>query len=354
MPRLLFAIVGVGSGNSTRNLAILRELAADRDLEIKIAAQGRAYEFFKDRFPTFPLEEVTYTKDARFTPWSLLKSNLSFPRKFLRNVAAYGRILDEYRPDLIVADSDFYCLRPARRRRIPILTLNSSAVVVETFRRLRPRPRGHFFSYRLIESTDYWIQRRFATEVICPVVQLMGGLSRKFHQVPPIVRQEFLRDDDAPPQTQRRALTVMLGGSGIGAETLDLRFWKEPCAALGRLPLGPRQLEVLGFTDRPDILLRQSDRVIIQGGFSSISELIALRKPCIVVPIPGHAEQFINAHTLERLGVAIRSRGTDLPRALNLLEKRYDSMRRRYDELNLACDGHLAAAQIIREFARAT
>jgi uncharacterized protein (TIGR00661 family) len=46
-----------------------------------------------------------------------------------------------------------------------------------------------------------------------------------------------------------------------------------------------------------------ADLMLVNGGFSAVSEAFALRKPMVVLPIPNHAEQWVNARTIEQLGV---------------------------------------------------
>jgi hypothetical protein len=50
-------------------------------------------------------------------------------------------------------------------------------------------------------------------------------------------------------------------------------------------------------------LLARADALVINGGYSAVSEAFALRKLCFVVPVPGHAEQFVNASLVQDLGL---------------------------------------------------
>jgi predicted glycosyltransferase len=50
-------------------------------------------------------------------------------------------------------------------------------------------------------------------------------------------------------------------------------------------------------------LLAGADALVINGGYSAVSEAFALRKPVFVVPVPGHAEQFVNVHLAKDLGL---------------------------------------------------
>ena len=41
-----------------------------------------------------------------------------------------------------------------------------------------------------------------------------------------------------------------------------------------------------------------------------------MRKPLVVIPVPNHAEQWINARTIEHLGVGMSAQEADLESAL--------------------------------------
>ena len=65
-------------------------------------------------------------------------------------------------------------------------------------------------------------------------------------------------------------------------------------------------------------MLAGADALIINGGYSAVSEAFALRKPVFVVPVPGHAEQFVNASLVNDLGLGYVATETDV---LDQLEK---------------------------------
>jgi UDP:flavonoid glycosyltransferase YjiC (YdhE family) len=50
-------------------------------------------------------------------------------------------------------------------------------------------------------------------------------------------------------------------------------------------------------------LLARADALVINGGYSALSECFAFRKPTFVLPVPGHAEQFVNASLASDFGL---------------------------------------------------
>ena len=348
-PRFLFCIVGVGAGNTTRNLAILRELESLGPCEIRIAAQGRARVLLQQHYHTIPLREVSYTKSGRFSPFSIVRSNLGFPIRFWQNMKQLRAIMINYAPDVVVADSDFYCLRPARKLGIKLASINNSAVIVETIAREGGLPRSCRASYRFIEKTDYWLQRRYPELVLCPTIREVPGLSPKFVQIPPMVRPEI-----TPLEEPGREIVVLTGGSGIDTERMDLtglegQHVRVLGAPLSRVPSHARQA---GFSLDVMEHFREAKVLVMQGGFSSVSEAVALRIPTVVVPIANHAEQWVNGRMVEQLGFGLScptpEQTSDCVKQVLLDYPRYLAAAR---ALDIPTDGHKAAAKHLRELA---
>lgn len=94
-------------------------------------------------------------------------------------------------------------------------------------------------------------------------------------------------------------------------------------------------------------LLKNADALIVNGGYSSVSEAIALRKPSFVIPLPGHAEQFINAGMVEELGLGYRVTADSVMTVLRQLHERnsWEGLRPQAEYIDL--DGAEEAADII-------
>lgn len=352
--KILYAIVGVGLGNLSRTLAILEELPADK-YEINFIAQGKAYELIKARYHTFRFEEVVYSGSNNFNLLNVIKKNYLFPLKFLQNVKKAAQILDSYKPDVLIVDSDFYCFFPAKKRRIPIISVNSSPATVIKFREFRTSVFEKFFSYYCIESVDAYLQKKFPDLVICPIITPLKNLSGKYKQVNPIVRRQFLEQSAASSKNAfefEYDVALIIGGSGIGSRDIDLRSYNGKCLAIGQsggLQL-PANAQYIGFSENPAEYLSRAKILVVQGGFNSVSEVIALQKPSVIVPIKGHSEQFANAKWVEKLGLGIASEGDTVVKALEQLEKNYEHYIENFRKNAIRCTGAAEAAQLLQEF----
>lgn len=332
-------------------LAVLDELETDR-FDIAIVGPPSVARQAPPCFKTYSLHEVTYGVDG-FSALNILKSNVSLPVKLKKNYGRCVQVFDHFRPDVLIVDSDFHCLPLAGKRRIPVISLNSSFATVKLFKELRGSPFQMAFSYYCIERVDLWMQRRYADVVICPVIEPVGLNWKGLHEIHPIVRRQFL---EVPPEQPRTAeafeVAVMLGGSGLGVSDIDLSSLRGKTVVMGKtcgMKLPP-EARVVDFDPKPAARLARAEILVVQGGFNSISEVLALRKPAVLVPIAHHAEQFVNARTVEKLGVARVAWNGHVVDEINAIRANYDDYKKSCRDLTVRCDGALQAASLIREF----
>lgn len=99
-------------------------------------------------------------------------------------------------------------------------------------------------------------------------------------------------------------------------------------------------------------LLQKADLVVVNGGFSAVSEAFYMRKPLVVVPVPRHAEQWLNARMIEKLGVGVRAGEGDMEDVAFHAMERIDEFRSAYARLPPIENGAEAAADAILSLAR--
>jgi len=288
IPALQIQCAGHGLGNATRILAIIEELRAlepspDR-LRIEVATWGKALTWLGERheslgFGLTPLEPFG-PSPAGIPAW-------------LRNCRKVAALADRIRPGAVLLDSDLH-FAPLRRRGIPLLCLGQAHEVLRRARAFGLIPRGlaEWKSLLVFEALDAWIQRRIARKVFVPCAHpRLFHATPRLRPVPLIARQTFVMTPTTPAP-RSAPVGMLLSGSGI--ESKRLTSWAES-RGIRVIPSS------LGADGRPAIDAFRA--VIIQGGLSSISECIARKRPMIVVPIPGHFEQRVNAYEVELQGL---------------------------------------------------
>ncbi len=137
------------------------------------------------------------------------------------------------------------------------------------------------------------------------------------------IKEELRRDDFIPigyiasfdkikvPRSDEFSILLTFGGSNVGKYAIKIlsRYLKNIDAKI-YIALGPRISEeeipegnftCIGFTTEIYKYFAKASVVITSGGYSTISDLLYLRKPTIIFPIRGHFEQINRAKILQSI-----------------------------------------------------
>jgi UDP-N-acetylglucosamine--N-acetylmuramyl-(pentapeptide) pyrophosphoryl-undecaprenol N-acetylglucosamine transferase len=114
----------------------------------------------------------------------------------------------------------------------------------------------------------------------------------------------------------------------------------------------PKNVHVVPFIDSLAGLIRNVDLVISRAGASTLSEILALKVPSILIPSPyvANNHQYYNALDLENLGVSILIEEKKLSPELllvtinDLMKNKYTKMKKNLDKLN-----NISSSEIIYE-----
>lgn len=355
--KILFLVNGLGLGNSTRCHAIIQRLAAF-GAHIEIITSGNGHWYFEGRpeiSRIHAIEALYYgSSEGRISIVRTILSMRDFYKIMRRNARAVDRVLDEFKPDVVVTDS-VYTVRPMKKRGIPIVAFNNADVVHYSYRHFTDRPASIRAQFWVVEEMDYLFHRLFPRRVLSPcldasIPQGHGNITR----IGPIVRQGFSTSVAAGPV---KRVLIMLSGSRFGSPV-----------NLAAHAAYPFHIDVIGRSTPEDAnlpsnivfhgklrdnahIVEAADLVILNGGFSAVSEAFAMRKPMVVVPVPRHAEQWVNGRTIERLGVGFMAGEDTISQAMITAVARIDEFRDAYRRLESARDGAQEAADEIRRIA---
>jgi len=94
-------------------------------------------------------------------------------------------------------------------------------------------------------------------------------------------------------------------------------------------------------------LMRQADLLVVNGGCSAVSEALVLGKPMVVLPVPRHAEQWVNGRIVRHLGVGTIAAEAELEDATEAALADIDRLRAGYRALPPFGDGATRAAELI-------
>lgn len=309
--RCLFLINGLGLGNSTRCFAVMEHLI-EAGMEVHVLTSGNGLEFFRGK-PIHSLTPVMgYSYSGRNGHVSGVRTHLAILSHLRVTWVKQRQIreaLDRIQPDVAVLDSE-YVIHPFHRRGVPVAAINNAEVVVTEYLKARDNPasiRNHFW---LIEFFDYLFHRTFCDRVLSPSAFPTPPRRPNFRRIGLIVRSALRQAADGarlaplPQPRDIRTVVFMLSGSIFASK---IAFEEQPLPfhvdVVGRD--GPSTADVTfhGRVMNNIDLLRKADVLVVNGGYSAVSEAMFLGKPTLVIPVPAHAEQYVNARMVRDLGL---------------------------------------------------
>lgn len=306
----LFIINGLGMGNSTRCHAIM-EYLMERGIRIHVLTSGNGLIYFsgvKGIASLTPMESFFYSgKNGGVSGWRTFASIHALYGKSTDKRRQLDELLQRLHVDIAVTDSE-YITSPLRRRKIPIIGLNNADVVVSEYLKCSNPPRNIRSHFWFVEYTDYLFHRFFCDWVISPAAA--PGMARhpRIRRVGLIVRRAVLEALPAVPPppvlpASIKSMVFLLSGSifaskvafGDGIFPFAVDVIGRDGTNVGSVTYRGRLMDNIAF-------LQKADAIVVNGGFSAVSEAMALGKPTFVIPVPGHAEQFLNAQVLANMG----------------------------------------------------
>ncbi len=315
----LFVINGLGMGNSTRCYAVM-EYLIEAGFQIHVLTSGNGLAFFKDKpgiASLTPTDCFYYSgSNGGISGWSTLKSIGKLAAIARRKKGQLEALLEKIRPDIAVIDSE-YSIAPFRRRGIPVIGLNTSEIVVSEYLKQRSVPgvRSHFW---FVEFSDYLFHRHYCDLVLSPFPLRTPTRHPKFKRIGLIARRAVIANARAsaksfPAPRELRNVVFMLSGS-VHASHIHFAEHEFPFKihVVGRPGESRGNVIFHGRLMDNTQLLAQADALVINAGYSAVSEAFVLGKPVFVVPVPGHAEQFVNARLVSELGLGFVATEADV------------------------------------------
>jgi hypothetical protein len=351
MKRVLFLVNGLGLGNATRCHAIMQQLG-EAGVECSVATSGNGLWYFRqqpDVGEPLELNALHYgTANGRISVSRTVLSMFDYAGSIRTNGRIIAAAIDSLKPHALVTDST-YLHRTGRMRRLPLLAVNNADVVCTLYRRYPDRPTSIRLQFHAVEKLDFLYHRTVPDVSLSPRLDTIADTPpAPYYRVGPIVRPSCR---PSPTSGRPKRILIMLSGSRFGS-SVNLTRTPGTCSVdiVGRSRPDGRLVDRCRYLGRvlntPELAV-DADLLVVNGGFSAVSEAFVMRKPLIVIPVPNHAEQWVNARTICELGVGMMAREEELEDALTIALDRIETFRAAYARLPAAPDGAQQAASRI-------
>ena len=300
MARIAYGVHGTGHGHAIRALTVARHYP---EHEFLFVTHGDGSVILGNEFKVVECPNpVTPVRSHKVDIPVLVSENFRVFRKARRLIERAGGILDEFQPDAVLSDYEFFLPRACRRLGIPCLSLDHQHVVTECHHVIPWRQQYSYFStycairFLFSKASDYIVTSFFQPPLKKNV---------KARLVPPLLRDLVL---GMTPETGRHVLAYH--GYETSKDFFDfLKTIQHPVKVYGSDRESVEGHLFFKKTSEEGFLedLATCRYVVCSGGNSLISEALFYGKPLILFPIKNAFEQFLNCHYVEGLGYGVYS-----------------------------------------------
>ena len=295
MARILYGVCGEGRGHSSRAKEITTYLEKEGH-QVKLLSYDKGYTMLSPYFDiaritgprlSFGNNKIKYLKTA-------LKNCLKSPGA-IRSVRDALRIVNEFKPQLILSDLEPTSFLVANIKKIPFISIGNHHLLTNT--RIE-YPRKYMKDAATARAVTNLITPRSKAYLVTAF--LSGEIkNKKTFIFPPLLRKEVL---ETTPEEGNHILVYLASPFNKFMETLkqiDKKF------IVYGFEKDEQEGNICFKSKGPEEFLRdlaESEGVIANAGFTLITEALFLGKPYLAFPIKGHFEQILNAYHLEKLG----------------------------------------------------
>ncbi len=339
--RIQFAPSGVGLGHAGRCIPIAQGLQERyKEIEIYFSTYLDAVDYVRQEgFPTAEVRSMDFkvkpdgTVDFRRTVMN--PGPFVAPFNFLEQICKEIKIMETFKPDVIVSDSRASPLIASRMLRIPaVCILNQFQVII-------PRKTHYLRLAKFADAMTLAILGKIWTtgvKVLIPDfpqpytistdnLRIPKAYRKKIELIGPILpiypdalpTREDLRKKLGLSDTKYAIFAPISGPLKERVYLLNILqkvFSKLPdeyqiVMSLGHPgtridPVSHGNLEVFKWISNRFEYMKACDIVISRAGHGTILQTICYGKPAVLIPTPNHTEQLSNAGKAEKLGVALR------------------------------------------------
>lgn len=313
--RILYGVAGEGNGHATRSKTVIEHLQRSGHV-VLVAGSKQAYRFLRPTFPTVEIRglQIKYRDGGMDLPGSIAFNLAAAPTLLRDNLQAAHRI-DRFAPQAVVTDLEPFAYYYAKANNLPVVSIDNHQAMprcVHAPQVIDTNPAGFglvsTFVSALMPKCDHYIVSTFAPSPI------RSNLHGSTLLVPPILREDILQASRIiRPSVAPHVLVYQTDNGGSAQVFNALHAVPQHFIVYGMKTAGEpaeirRNCTVKSFNEREFVQdLAASHAVVSNGGYSLLSEAVALQKPVFSVPMKHHAEQIFNASCIEHLGYGVNA-----------------------------------------------
>ncbi|MDO5850057.1 MAG: glycosyltransferase family protein [Methanobacteriaceae archaeon] len=295
---IFYSVCGEGMGHAIRSGTILEELTKKHD--VYIFSSERAYQYLDSKFDN--VYEIggfntVYENNTVNNTKTFLKALKANPTNLKEGYNVLYKMAKEIKPNIMISDFENYSSMVSNLLKIPLISVDNIHMLAETDYEY---PENH----KIDMLTAKAVARAY---ILRPVRYIMTSFfypplkhPEKSAIYPPVLRKEILDLEGKEGkhilvyQTSASSINLMEELKEIDEEFILYGFDKDE---------KDKNLTFRKFNeDQIYEDMASAKAMIVNGGFTMISEAIHLKKPIYSTPAKKNFEQILNGFYVEKLG----------------------------------------------------
>lgn len=336
MSKFLFVVQGEGRGHLTQAISLFEILTAAGHQVVSVMVgmdnENNIPSFFREKISvkidTFSAPSLVYGQTKAVKVWDTISTHLKKFPKYRKSVQFLAKKVEEYQPDVIVNFYDMICGLYAHfyRPTIPVVCIGHQYLLLhQSFISL---PNKHIDRFLLNLNTKVTALNS-TSKLALSFVQMPDDKAHSISVTPPLLRDEVKK----LTPTSKPFVLAYITHHKLGEDIINWHannrevqihcFWNNPEFAdewQFRENLTFHQVNSEKFLR----MMQDCSGLVCTAGFESVCEAMYLGKPIMMVPVPNHIEQEINAWDGARAGAGIAETAFDLNRFISYLPVHQD------------------------------
>lgn len=324
--KIFYSICGEGMGHAIRSSVILEHLTKHHD--VYIFSSERAYKFLSEKFDN--VYEIggfntVYENNVVRTKKTFFKAMKANPTNLKEGYNVLYKECKKVKPNIIISDFENYSSMLSKLMNIPLISLDNIHMITQCDYDYPPHHKADMVTAKAV-TKSYILRpkRHIITSFFFPPLKhpKMTAL------YPPVLRKEIMDlesesgDHVLVYQTAESSINLMEELKKLDEEFIVYGFNKDET---------DENLTYRAFNeDKIYEDMRTAKAIIVNGGFTMISEAIYLKKPIYSTPAHKNFEQILNGFYVEKLGYGESHEDLDVKK----IEKFLDNLDTYQNNLN--------------------
>jgi uncharacterized protein (TIGR00661 family) len=331
MSRFLFVVQGEGRGHLTQAISLFEILtsAGHQVVSVMVGIDDvrSLPTFFQEKIPlkidTFPAPSLVYGQTKSVKVWDTVSTHLRKFPKYLKSIKFLAQKIEENRPDIIVNFYDIICglYTQFYRPTIPVICIGHQYLLLhQSFISLPNK----IIDKQLLNLNTRLTSLSSTRKLALSFVEMPDDEFHSISVTPPLIRDEVkkLKPTSKPfilAYITHHKLSEDIINWHANHRDIEIHcFWNNREFAdewQFRENLTFHQVNSEKFLQ----MMQTCTGLVCTAGFESVCEAMYMGKPIMMVPVPNHIEQAINALDGERAGAGIADIEFNLDRFIDYL-----------------------------------